>query len=134
MSEDNEDPVLPAGYNPITWNAGDPIEHFMVWTAVNGQQPDWHHGHVCKVLKSHKRYTHDVFLDGTREKRGMALNASGYADGCWYPMAQDCRRPASAAASVSAGGESPEAIPRSSIDEHIEPESPAGVLEQLVQV
>lgn len=85
--DDDERAQVPEGFQQIAWVEGDNIDHFMVWTAIDGQQYSWHRGKVVKALSKHTRYTHDVFLDESRQKRGIALDAKGYADGCWIAIA-----------------------------------------------
>lgn len=112
-----DEPTLPNGFERISWKEGDPFASFMVWTAVDRAPPAWHCGHVVKVLKTHKRYTHDVTLDGTKAKRGMALDVSGYNNGCWFPIAR----------------QQGDDTNNNSEDEARLPE-PEGVLEKMVQV
>lgn len=92
--DDNEQPPdPPSGYEITSWKEGDDISSFMVWTSIDGQSPKWHRGQVVKVLRSHRRYTHDVTLDGSTQKRGIALESKGYADGCWVAIAPKGARP-----------------------------------------
>lgn len=91
--DDNEQPDPPSGYEITSWKEGDKISNFMVWTSIDSQSPKWHRGQVVKALRSHRRYTHDVTLDGSTQKRGIALETKGYADGCWVAIAPKGARP-----------------------------------------
>lgn len=84
---EDERPQIPQGFQRIEWSQGDDLLHFMVWTAVDRQLPSWHRGKVLKVLRNHTRYTHDVTLDESRQRRGIALDATGYNNGCWIALA-----------------------------------------------
>lgn len=86
---DDERPNIPSGYTAVPWKEGDQIKHFMVWTAIDQQPATWHQGKVIKVLKSNRHFTHDVVLDKSQDKRGIALDAKGYSDGCWVAIARE---------------------------------------------
>ena len=84
---DDESPVPPDGWEVGAWEPEDDITNFMVWTQLPGDEhPTWHVGKVARTLArptARGGYTHDVCLDGTTQKRGLALSSDSYEAGVW---------------------------------------------------
>ena len=77
-AEDDPPPTAPAGFELVDWSPGDSVEHFLLYSTVDRQAPQWHVGRVVKALPRSKQYTHDACLDGAPQARGVSLTAMLY--------------------------------------------------------
>ena len=79
--------VAPDGWELVAWEHGETIANFMVWTQLAGEaHRTWHVGVVARTLARltvRDGFTHDVCLDGTAERRGLALSAETYGEEVW---------------------------------------------------
>ena len=87
-SDDDPLPPAPAGFELVDWVQRDPLEHFLLYCTVGRSKvAGWHVGTVVKVhAKNRYGYTHDAYLDGSSEKRGVRLTPELYDTGYWYKM------------------------------------------------
>ena len=76
--DDDPPPTAPAGFELVDWSPGDSVEHFLLYSTVDRQAPQWHVGRVVKALPRSKQYTHDACLDGAPQARGVSLTAMLY--------------------------------------------------------
>ena len=85
--DDDVQAVAPDGWEVVPWEPGEIITNFMVWTQLPGEaHRTWHVGVVARTLARptvREGFTHDVCLDGTAERRGLALSAETYGEGVW---------------------------------------------------
>ena len=100
LDDDDDDDVplqMPDGWEQTSWQPGDVISNFMVWTQVAGERRrTWHMGVVVRTLARptvREGFTHDVCLDGTTERRGMALSTDSYDDDVWVAIQRTDRPP-----------------------------------------
>ena len=77
VEDDDPLPTPPLGFEIVDWAVGDSVEHFLSYCKVARQVARWHVGIVDKPVQ-HRVYTHDAFLDGTKQKRGVILTAQLY--------------------------------------------------------
>lgn len=86
---DDPPPPIPQGFKEVEWEAGNPIKHFMLWTALDRLRPHWYQGQVKRVLKRNRSgYTHDAQFKDKEGVRGVRLSAKSYHDKCWICLAQ----------------------------------------------
>ena len=86
--EDDPPPNPPAGFELVDWVQREPLEHFLLYCTVGRSKvAGWHVGAVVKAhAKNRYGYTHDAYLDGSSEKRGVRLTEELYDTGYWYKM------------------------------------------------
>ena len=77
VEDEDPPPTPPPGFEIVDWAVGDSVEHFMLYCKVARQVARWHVGIVDKSVQ-HRVFTHDAFLDGTNQKRGVSLTAMLY--------------------------------------------------------
>ena len=77
VEDEDPPPTPPPGFEIVDWAVGDSVEHFLSYCKVGRQVARWHVGRVHKSVH-HRLYTHDAFLDGTNQKRGVCLSAMLY--------------------------------------------------------
>ena len=79
--------IVPEGWKIGAWEPGDEISNFLVWTQLPGEvHRTWHVGVVARALPRptiREGFTHDVCLDGTSQRRGLALSSATYEEGVW---------------------------------------------------
>ena len=87
MEGDDPPPKFPPGFQQISWEPGNAIEDFMLFTKISSNTASWHQATVTKVLSVAKRgYTHDACFTGESQSRGVKLTEALYHDGYWIAI------------------------------------------------
>ena len=88
-SNNDVPPPIPNGYERVTWEVGDLVSDFLIWTKLGRGRNvtnSWHRAYVTKFLSGTGQFTHDArFSDGVR---GVQLTEDIYNTGCWLPIAR----------------------------------------------